>query len=270
MTNSKCINCGKEFEARRATAKFCCSDCRVRSFRKERATAHAGLTITCANTDEFELLTRTLAACRAKREAGARAEAKADRQTKSPLEQQYDECTDIRMISQHVPGQRRQEVEFRILMRAPKTITGLIRDARTGLLRRVTAKAECVGGLWHMARDLFWYGEDDVDEIETAAAVDEQSRYEQTVLKFGKEEADRKRAWVHEELRGAREWINGLPKASHNPMAGKTVAELRKIRSQNHPDKGHPDADPVLYQQAVEAIDALRGGVTLNRKAASS
>lgn len=43
-----------------------------------------------------------------------------------------------------------------------------------------------------------------------------------------------------------------------NPMHGKSKAELRRIASANHPDKGNPDADPVLYQQAVEAMDALR------------
>lgn len=48
------------------------------------------------------------------------------------------------------------------------------------------------------------------------------------------------------------------PTKGPNPLAGMTVAELRRLRSLHHPDKGNPDADPATYQFAVEALDAMR------------
>lgn len=52
-------------------------------------------------------------------------------------------------------------------------------------------------------------------------------------------------------------WANVLTRPPR-PYADKSVAELRQIRSKNHPDKNHPDADPALYQQAVEELDRRR------------
>lgn len=42
------------------------------------------------------------------------------------------------------------------------------------------------------------------------------------------------------------------------PYADKTIAELRALRSEHHPDKGNAHADPTLYQQAVEELDRRR------------
>jgi hypothetical protein len=42
------------------------------------------------------------------------------------------------------------------------------------------------------------------------------------------------------------------------PLINTPTDELRRIRSQNHPDKGNPHADPALYQRAVEELDRRR------------
>lgn len=42
------------------------------------------------------------------------------------------------------------------------------------------------------------------------------------------------------------------------PLKDKSEAELRQIRSRNHPDKNHPGADPATYQAAVEELDRRR------------
>lgn len=47
-------------------------------------------------------------------------------------------------------------------------------------------------------------------------------------------------------------------RAAPSPLADKTVGELRRTRSANHPDKGNPLADHVLYQSAVEELDKRR------------
>lgn len=65
------------------------------------------------------------------------------------------------------------------------------------------------------------------------------------------EEAERAAQLHRDELRNI---VNPKPV---NPLLGKPKEELRRIRSQNHPDK-NASADHVLYQQAVEALDALR------------
>lgn len=58
----------------------------------------------------------------------------------------------------------------------------------------------------------------------------------------------------HEESRQARE---NTEKRRNRPLKDKTDAELKRLRSINHPDKGG-DHDPKLYQQAVEEIDHRR------------
>lgn len=43
------------------------------------------------------------------------------------------------------------------------------------------------------------------------------------------------------------------------PFVNTSDVELRRIRSEHHPDKGNGHADPTLYQQAVEELDRRRG-----------
>lgn len=61
-----------------------------------------------------------------------------------------------------------------------------------------------------------------------------------------------------EEAEGAPSAFEFLRGVAGAPFACKTVKELRQIRSRNHPDKGNPEADPALYQQAVEELDRRR------------
>lgn len=50
----------------------------------------------------------------------------------------------------------------------------------------------------------------------------------------------------------------GTPVEKPRPLKDKTAVELRRIRSEHHPDKGNAHADPALYQQAVEELDRRR------------
>ena len=58
-------------------------------------------------------------------------------------------------------------------------------------------------------------------------------------------------------------WIENPPPkpkmSRERPFKDKTDVELKRIRSEHHPDKGNGHADPTLYQQAVEELDRRRG-----------